>query len=346
MGRKRRHMVSLPAGVHRVTRRNGRVAFYWRPGRGTPWMKELKHQWCRLPDDPASQAFYSAIETARSPHKGEVDRAVSEYMESPQFRTLAPSSQSVYRLYLNKFAQAFAEASLKDILPHHVAGFQDALAATPSAADMAVTCVKILYVWAIRKGYATMNPAREIRKQHHHGKQYEPWPDWAIELISSMPSEPRIACMLALYTGQRMGDVVNMQLGHIKGQHICITQQKTGKYLEVLIHRDLRTVMEKCRARGSIYLVSMKNGKPYTTAAFRAAWSRMMKIEKFGRIAKEGFVFHGLRKSAVVRLLEAGCSTAETGAITGQTLQTVNHYAARVNQRKLGDAAIVKQEQM
>jgi hypothetical protein len=53
-------------------------------------------------------------------------------------------------------------------------------------------------------------------------------------------------------------------------------------------------------------------------------------------------VFHGLRKSAVVFLLEAGCTDAETAAITGQSRDMVEHYAKQVNQQRLAAAAILK----
>ena len=61
-------------------------------------------------------------------------------------------------------------------------------------------------------------------------------------------------------------------------------------------------------------------------------------------IKKQGLVFHGLRKSAVVILLEAGCTDAEVSAITGQSRQMVEHYSRQVNQRKLAASAILKWE--
>jgi len=51
-----------------------------------------------------------------------------------------------------------------------------------------------------------------------------------------------------------------------------------------------------------------------------------------------------LRKSAVVALLEADCTTSQVSAITGQTLQMVEHYAKQVNQRSLAREAILKWE--
>lgn len=62
------------------------------------------------------------------------------------------------------------------------------------------------------------------------------------------------------------------------------------------------------------------------------------------KIREKGLVFHGLRKSAVVFLLEDGSTTAEVQAITGQSQQMVEHYARQVNQRKLATAAVLKWE--
>ncbi|RDD63614.1 hypothetical protein [Ferruginivarius sediminum] len=60
------------------------------------------------------------------------------------------------------------------------------------------------------------------------------------------------------------------------------------------------------------------------------------------QIGFPGYSRHGLRKNAVNRLLEAGCATAQVAAVTGQTLQMVEHYAAQVNQARLADEAIRK----
>ena len=55
-------------------------------------------------------------------------------------------------------------------------------------------------------------------------------------------------------------------------------------------------------------------------------------------------MFHGLRKSAVVMLLEAGCTDAEVSAITGQSRKMVEHYAQQVNRRRLAASGILKWE--
>ena len=54
---------------------------------------------------------------------------------------------------------------------------------------------------------------------------------------------------------------------------------------------------------------------------------------------------HGLRKNAVIALLESGCSIPETAAISGQSMRMVEHYAKQRNQEMLAGAAILKWEQ-
>jgi hypothetical protein len=51
-----------------------------------------------------------------------------------------------------------------------------------------------------------------------------------------------------------------------------------------------------------------------------------------------------LRKSAVVKLAEAGCTDAEIGATTGQTRQMVERYTKGVDQKRLAASAIHKWE--
>lgn len=64
----------------------------------------------------------------------------------------------------------------------------------------------------------------------------------------------------------------------------------------------------------------------------------------FSAFRERNLVFHGLRKSAVAMLLEAGCTDAEVAAIIGQSRGMIAHYSIQVNQRKLALAAILKWE--
>ena len=85
---------------------------------------------------------------------------------------------------------------------------------------------------------------------------------------------------------------------------------------------------------------------PGMTQRMLAALKRRHQLDKRGGAGERhaALVFHGLRKSAVVTLLEAGATDAEVSAITGQSREMVAHYSRQVNQNKLAAAAILKWE--
>jgi integrase len=97
--------------------------------------------------------------------------------------------------------------------------------------------------------------------------------------------------------------------------------------------------------RSAATIVTTSRGEPWTIDGFKTSWGRLLDVPEMARLREAGRVFHGLRKSAVVMLLEAGCTDAEVSAITGQSRDMVEHYARQVNQRRLSAAAVLKWEQ-
>ena len=124
---------------------------------------------------------------------------------------------------------------------------------------------------------------------------------------------------------------------------IDIQQRKTKKPLWIPIHRRLATILAEL-PRGSVYVLTNSRSRPWTLDGFKASWSNELNREIMKQLRNKRLVFHGLRKSAVVTLLEAGATDAEVSAITGQSREMVEHYSRQVNQRKLAAAAILKWE--
>jgi integrase len=172
---------------------------------------------------------------------------------------------------------------------------------------------------------------------------WSPWPWEMIELLHrEAPPWMWRAAALALYTGQRQGDVLRMTWTAVRGGLIEVRQEKTGKHLVIPAHQHLLAVLAQT-PRSSVRILTSTRGTPWTNDGFRASWQKALK-GTLAPIREAGLVFHGLRKSAVVTLLEAGCSDAEVAAITGQSRQMVEHYGRQVNQKKLAASAILKWE--
>jgi len=120
-------------------------------------------------------------------------------------------------------------------------------------------------------------------------------------------------------------------------------KEKTGKKLRIAVHRDLQCVLADIPRRATTILTNTR-GRPWTGDGFRTSWGKELDREVMSPLRKAGLVFHGLRKSAVVFLLEAGSTDAEVSAITGQSRAMVEHYARQVNQKRLAASAVLKWE--
>ncbi len=192
-----------------------------------------------------------------------------------------------------------------------------------------------MIAWGVPRGYRADNPCRESRPLKT-GDGWQPWSWDQIELArQSLPERLWHAVALALYTGQRQGDVLAMRWDHIAGGIIAVKQDKTGKRLAIPIHRELQAILATID-KTAVTILTNASGVPWTEDGFRSTWAKHKPA---------GVVFHGLRKSAVVTLLECGCSEAEVAAITGQSLEMVAHYGKQVNQLKLAKAAVLRWEQ-
>jgi integrase len=221
-----------------------------------------------------------------------------------------------------------------------------------AAANNLLRCLSAMISWSVPRGWRNDNPCDRVPKLKG-GEGYAPWPMRAIEHYSKY-GRPHLWYVVAhaLYTGQRQADVIGMLKADVHDGEVRVVQEKTRKPLWIPLHRDLRAVQAEMAAatrtaqtpRLSKHLLTNSHGAPWSQDGFRASFQAEMQRRIFGPLKRHQLVFHGLRKSAVVFLLEAGCTTAEVGSITGQSLQMVEHYAEQVNQRKLARAAILKWE--
>jgi integrase len=227
--------------------------------------------------------------------------------------------------------------------PRHVLALRDTFAATPASANQLLGALSSMMSWSVPRGWIRFNPCLGVKKLKG-GVPYKPW-SW--EAICLFKKEARAelwhAAGIALYSGQRQGDVLKMRWTDIRDGLIAVEQMKTGKKLWIPMHSELKLILADVPKRSEFILTS-KRGEAWTSDGFGTAWQRQMEKKALTPLRQQDCVFHGLRKSAVVMLLEAGCTDAEVSAITGQTRDMVVHYARAVNQRKLAAAAILKWE--
>jgi integrase len=148
--------------------------------------------------------------------------------------------------------------------------------------------------------------------------------------------------LLALWTGQRQGDLLRLPWNAYDGKHIRLRQSKTGARVVIPVGAPLKAALDAAPKVSPIILTN-RGGKPWLSESFRWSWNRACKAAGI-----VGLTFHDLRGTAVTRLALAGATEAEIATITGHSMRSVRaildtHYLAR--DPALGESAIAKLEQ-
>lgn len=331
--------------VH-AKRAKGKTYYYFNLGLDERGKRILK----RLPDirSPKFVSHYQAAKAMRTRNEGPegaktFDWLCRVYERSPEFRSKAENTKRLYSRHLAYANENFRNkhgrsAPLSIITAEHVVALMDKFAEQPGTANATLKSLGALYAWAAKPGrrYVKENIAAGVDAMdmgEHHA-----WPKWLVEDALDDP-EIRLPVALLYFLGQRIGDTVKMGRQGITRGVMAVTQQKTGKSLRIAIHSRLAEIIEADAPKDALVFLLSEKGTPVTESGLRQRIQRWAK-NKHG----VNIVPHGLRRNAVNALLEAECSVAEVAAITGQTLQMIEHYAKERDGQHLSTSAILKFE--
>jgi integrase len=146
-----------------------------------------------------------------------------------------------------------------------------------------------------------------------------------------------VPLLLALWTGQRQGDLLRLQCSACDGTHIRLRQSKTGARVVIPVGAPLKAALDAAKKHGPIILTSTDK-RPWTPDGFRASWGKA--CAKAGII---GVTFNDLRGTAVTRLALAQCTEAEIATLTGTCAPSSTHTTCTAI-RALSESAIRKLE--
>lgn len=150
--------------------------------------------------------------------------------------------------------------------------------------------------------------------------------------------QPRLALGLHLYTAQRLSDTIRMGWQHLQHGVIRIVQKKTKVEVAPPVHPELQRLLDLLPRTNLAFLLTDGN-LPYKEKYYG---HRFRQWTDEAGLPKE-CTSHGLRKAAIVRLIEAGCTVSEAAAISGhKTLSEIQRYSEKVNMNRLSQAAMAK----
>ncbi|HEX8555252.1 MAG TPA: tyrosine-type recombinase/integrase [Sphingomonas sp.] len=325
----------LPKYVKRV-RAKGRDYYYFDTGK----VADGKKVYARLPDLRSMDfgGSYAAMMGHRNRRPAatgmSVPQMVNLYQRSQEFRGNAASTRKLYNIYLARLEGLLPTAPVAEVTRGDMRRLIDAMAETPGAANAFLKTTGALFAWGEQHEYVRANPCTGI-KQMGMG-EHQPWPAHILQAaLVADDDRVRLLTHLLYFTAQRIGDVLAMGWADIQEGRVALVQEKTTKKLRVRLHEDLQSELAR-HPRRAIVICTDASGRPLKQGTAGKLLSDF--TAKLGHRC----VPHGLRKNAVIALLEAGCTVAQTSAVSGQSLAMVEKYAKERDQVGLSDAAVLQ----
>jgi integrase len=326
-------------GINSITKRlaDGSWRTYYYAWKGGPALRGE-------PGTPEFVASYNAAVAAKvMPPSGLLLRLLQDYQASDNFRSRRDRTRHDYAQQIKRIERDLGDFPLSALTDRRTRGvfmeWRDKLAlSSRRQADYAWQVLALVLSWAKERGKITVNPCERGGRLYRGNRVDKIWTDAdEAAFLRTAPAHLRLPLLLALWTGQRQGDLLRLPWSAYDGSR----QSKTGVPVRIKVGAPLKAVLDVTSKVSPLILVTTTN-KPWTGGGFRASW----------RIAQAaagvvGVTFNDLRGTAVTRLALVGCTEAEIAAITGHSLRDVRsildaHYLHR--DPALADAAITKLE--
>ena len=334
-------------GLHRVSRRladgSTRVHFYaWRGGpkiEAEPGTHDFLDEWKRLTKDRAKVTR----------HDGTFQQIINAYQATPAFADLADETRKGYVRRIKHIETKWGSMPIEALADPRVRGdfldWRDEIGQqSPREADYTFAILARICSWAHDRRRIPDNPCTRPGRLYKADRRDKLWTEAHVEvLMAHASSAVALPCLLAIWTGQRQGDILGLTWSAYDGRAIRLVQSKGGRALVIPCAAPLRAALDAAKGqRKAVTICTTTRGKPWTEDGFKSSFAKVKAAAKI-----EGLTFHDFRGTAVTRLAIAGCSVPEIATITGHSLKTVEaildaHYLSRDS--VMGEAAIRKLE--
>lgn len=319
-------------GVNTVRKRlaDGSVATYWYAWKGG----------ARLDGKPGSPEFvasyHAAVSAKKAMPQGQLRTILDQFQDSSEWRGLAERTRTDYKKHIKHITAEFGDFPIKALEDRRTRGeflaWRDRMAISSRRnADYRFAVFARILAWGFNRGLVPVNPCERPGRVYRASRVESVWSaDDEAVFLKSAPAHLHLALKLALWTGQRQGDLLRLTWTAYDGETIKLKQRKTGARVTIPVGAPLIEALDAAKKKTkSVTILATTDGTPWTESGFRASWRKA--CEKAGVV---GVTFHDLRGTAVTRLAQAECTVAEIATITGHSLRDVGaildaHYLNR-----------------
>ncbi len=325
---------------------SGKTIYYCYAWRGGPLLKTKSGEPMQPGDPMLHRAFADATKDRHVDPSDTMAALITEYRASADFLSKSEKTRREYDRYLDLIRKKFGDRPI-DVIQHpkqrgRFKEWRDSMAEKPRTADYAWTTLARVLSFAKDRGRIAVNIAEKGGRLYSADRTESIWTAEHLAALEAVASaEVRAALMLALWTGQRKGDLLVTPWSAYDGNTIKVKQSKTGARVNIPVGKDLKMLLDGMTKHSPVILTNTRH-KPWTSDGFDTSWQKAVKKAKI-----DGLTFHDLRGTAVTRLALAGCNNSQIASITGHSLRDVDaildaHYLGGRNE--LAAQAIAKLE--
>ncbi|KQM88440.1 integrase [Sphingomonas sp. Leaf23] len=339
---------------------DGSIKRYYYAWRGGPQITE------KFGTPEFVDAFNRAV-SARIAAPVDVLRSLCDaFIDSSDFMALAAATQYDYRRHIKIIDAEFGDFPIAALTDPRSRGeflaWRDRRSLkSRRQADYGFAVLARILSWAVDRGLAPLNPCKAGGVTYRAKRMSSVWTDQdEAAFYAKAPAHLHLVLRLALWTGQRQGDLLTLTWAQYDGDYIRLTQGKSVRRgdtdnatrVVIPVAKPLREALDAERARRATmsglhradarHILLTSRGKPWTRDGFKTSWGRAC-----ADVGIAGLTFHDLRGTVVTRLALAGASPPEIATLTGHSLRDVNdildrHYLNR--DVRMAKAAVGKLE--
>ncbi len=317
-------------GAHRQAheRAGGRWAIYWYAWRGGPQIAvydgaSRAEAEAKEASDEAVIALARAWADSRDtrPAVGQFGRVVTDYIASHSYKDLKPATKKTYRVWLDRMREEFGHLSEREIDADTLVPWRKRIIENHGvrAADHALRIFSRVVSFGKEPEQRLLSPGflpHKGFKKLYRAPPQEAWkPEW-LEKIPQIPHEEvRWALMLALNTGLRRTDLVELPWSAVDNQMGVIRWmpskgRRLHRRVSIPITGSLRATLDLIPKRSTIVLTNSWH-RPWTVNGLSHA------VHKQLQDANIDGTLHGLRRSAATHLASLGWSSRKIAQVMG-----------------------------
>lgn len=300
-----------------------------------------------------SAEFHEHHRLSKSPDPASVASLITHF-KATELPKLSASTQRDYTRYIKMIELEFGTLPIAAVEERGSRAlfldWREKMKANPRKADLAWSVLQRIFSVALDQERITRNPCEAAGRMAESGTRREIiWsPAQRAKLKESAPARIYEAFLMALWTGQRQGDLLSLTWSAYDGTHIRLKQSKTKRNVTVKVAKDLKVVLDRKRAElvgreiAALTILTTAKGAPWTSDGFRTSWGKAV-----SKADITGVTFHDLRGTFITEARRAGASIEDIAEASGHAISDVRsileqHYLADDN--KASDGVILKME--